>query len=228
MKNTLPIILILIFITTEGNAQDWPNLKRYQAANLELGIPGPNEDRVVFMGNSITEGWLQKRPLFFRDKPYINRGISGQTTPQMLLRFRQDVINLKPAVVVILAGINDIAGNTGPTEISTITQNILSMGQLAASNNIEVVLCSVLPASYFPWKPDIKPGELVLELNSRLKKMAAENSWVYVDYHSNMVNDELGLKKELGYDGVHPNAKGYFIMEPLVKAGIEMALGNRK
>jgi lysophospholipase L1-like esterase len=228
MKRNLPIILILIFLTIESEAQDWPNLNRFQKANLELGSPKPNEDRVVFIGNSITEGWLAKRPLFFKDKPYVNRGISGQTTPQMLLRFRQDVIKLKPAVVVILAGINDIAGNTGPTTVSAIADNILSMGQLAASNNIEVVLCSVLPASYFPWKPDLKPGNLVLELNGRLKKIAAEHNWVYVDYHSNMVNPELGLKKELGYDGVHPNAKGYFIMEPLVEAGILMALDTQE
>lgn len=228
MKRSLPILFLLTLIASSGQAQDWPNLKRYQAANQELGAPKPDEARVVFMGNSITEGWIQKRPLFFLNKPYINRGISGQTTPQMLLRFRQDVINLEPAVVVILAGINDIAGNTGPATVESIADNIISMVQLAQANDIEVVILSVLPASYFPWKPNLKPGEIVAELNTLLKEHALENDCVYVDLHKSMVNDELGLKKEYGYDGVHPNAKGYFVMEPPVEAAIQKALDKRK
>jgi len=219
--------LLLGLLTFEGLAQDWANLKRFQQDNLELVSPEPGEARVVFMGNSITEGWSKKRPRFFIGKPYVNRGISGQTTPQMLLRFRQDVIRLEPAVVVILAGINDIAGNTGPATIQSIADNIISMIQLAAANDIEVVICSVLPASYFPWKPDLNPGEKVLELNTILKQYAMDNNLVYVDYHSPMVNDELGLKKDLGYDGVHPNAAGYFMMEPLVEAGIREALQKK-
>lgn len=228
MKYILSVILFLSFFGSETIAQDWPNLKRYQDANQELGAPKPGEERVVFMGNSITEGWIQKRPLFFLNKPYVNRGISGQTTPQMLLRFRQDVINLEPAVVVILAGINDIAGNTGPATVESIANNIKSMVQLAKANDIEVVILSVLPASYFPWKPDLKPGEIVLKLNSLLKEYAVENGCVYVDLHKSMANDELGLKKEYGHDGVHPNAKGYFVMEPPVETAIQKALIKRR
>lgn len=226
MKNLKYIagLLFICFFMAGTSAQDWPNLKRYQKENAQLPLPKKGEHRIVFMGNSITEGWSKKRPLFFHEKPYVNRGISGQTTPQMLLRFRQDVVNLKPSVVVILAGINDIAGNTGPTSISTIAGNIISMTQLARANQIEVVICSVLPASYFPWKPEMKPGEKIVELNVILKQYAIANECIYVDLHTSMVNDQLGLKKELGYDGVHPNAKGYFVMEPLVEAAIEKIL----
>ncbi len=227
MKNSLSILVVLTLLTT-GHAQDWANLKRYQADNAALGAPEPGENRVVFMGNSITEAWIQKRPLFFLNKPYVNRGISGQTTPQMLLRFRQDVIKLEPAVVVILAGINDIAGNTGQATVETISDNIISMIELAQANDIEVVLLSVLPASYFPWRPNLKPGEIVVELNKVLKSYAIENNCVYVDLHTPMADEKLGLKKEYGYDGVHPNAKGYFVMEPVVEIAIQRALNKRK
>ncbi len=226
--NCLTGLLILFLVSTGVLAQDWPQLKRFQKENAQISIPKKGEQRVVFMGNSITEGWLQKRPLFFFGKSYINRGISGQTTPQMLLRFRQDVIHLKPTVVVILAGINDIAGNTGPASIPSIEDNIISMVELAKANQIEVVLCSVLPASYFPWKPKMKPGEKVVELNGMLKQYITANQCIYVDLHSAMVNAELGLKKELSYDGVHPNAIGYAVMEPLVEAGIKEALLQKK
>jgi len=158
-------IALLFLIVANTHAQDWPDLKRFQMQNAEIGIAKAGEQRVVFMGNSITESWLSIRPDFFEGKPYVNRGISGQTTPQMLLRFRQDVINLKPAVVVILAGINDIAGNTGPTTIDEIANNIYSMAELARSHNIKVVLCSVLPAAEFTWNPDLKPADKVIELN---------------------------------------------------------------
>ncbi len=227
MKNSLSILVVLTLLTT-GHAQDWANLNRYQADNEELGAPKSNENRVVFMGNSITEGWIQKRPLFFLNKPYVYRGISGQTTTQMLLRFRQDVIELEPAVVVILAGINDIAGNTGPASVESIAGNIKSMAELAKVNEIEVVILSVLPASYFPWNPDLKPGEIVIELNSVLKNYAIENKCVYVDLHTPMANEKLGLKKEYGYDGVHPHAKGYFVIEPAVEIAIHRALKQRK
>lgn len=149
-------------------------------------------------------------------KLYVNRGISGQTTPQMLVRFRQDVINLKPSVVVILAGINDIAGNTGPSTIEGIADNIMSMAELAKANNIKVVLCSVLPAFDFPWRQGLEPAEKVVKLNALLKSYAEKHNFVYVDYFTAMANESNGLKNELGNDGVHPNATGYSIMEPLI------------
>ncbi|WP_242202655.1 SGNH/GDSL hydrolase family protein [Aestuariivivens insulae] len=207
-----------------SHAQDWPNLKRYQMDNAALNVPQPGEHRVVFMGNSITEQWLNIRPQFFSDKSYINRGIGGQTTPQMLLRFRQDVINLKPAVVVILAGTNDIAGNTGPSTIEMIEGNIISMVELAKANNIEVVLCSVLPVYKYPWSPVKNPDQIIIALNRKLQAYAQASKIVYVDYFSAMVNNQNGLKKELGEDGVHPNRAGYLVMEPIVKRGITKAL----
>ena len=146
------LILFVMLFNKISYAQDWANLKRFQQENSELLLPKANEHRVIFMGNSITEGWLSIRPEFFKNKPYVNRGISGQTTPQMLLRFRQDVINLKPSTVVLLAGINDIAENTGPSTIEMIANNIISMAELAKANQIKVIICSVLPANNFPWR----------------------------------------------------------------------------
>ena len=217
----LTFSILLIFLLFEFSyAQDWANLKRFQKENTELTISKPNEHRVVFMGNSITEGWLSIRPGFFSNKPYVNRGISGQTTPQMLLRFRQDVINLMPSVVVILAGINDIAGNTGPSTIEMIADNIISMAELAKANNIKVILCSVLPAYDFPWRQGLEPAEKVIKLNRLLKTYANKHNLVYVDYFTAMADESNGLKKELGSDGVHPNITGYLIMEPLVETAI--------
>ncbi len=216
--------LFTLFMFTSLLAQDWANLKRFQKENSELKLPTTGEHRVVFMGNSITEFWLQQRPQFFNNKPYINRGISGQTTPQMVLRFRQDVVHLKPSIVVILAGINDIAGNTGPSTLQMIMDNIISMTELAKSNNIKVIVCSVLPANNFPWKKKIKPAEKVIELNTMIKSYADQNNITYVDYFSAMVNTYNGLQKDLGDDGVHPNAKGYAIMEPILETAIEITL----
>lgn len=207
-----------------SHAQDWANLKRFQKENAALKAVEPGAHRIVFMGNSITEGWLSIRPEFFADKPYVNRGISGQTTPQMLLRFRQDVIQLTPSVVVILAGINDIAGNTGPSTVEMIFNNIVSMSELAKANRIKVVLCAVLPAFDFPWRPGLKPAEKVIKLNALLKSYAKEHNIVYVDYFTAMADKSNGLKKELGSDGVHPNATGYSVMEPLLERGIAKAL----
>tara|TARA_B100000767_G_scaffold231814_1_gene223409 strand:+ start:966 stop:1607 length:642 start_codon:yes stop_codon:yes gene_type:complete len=209
-----------MLFNTLSYAQDWANLKRFQQENSEL-IPKANEHRVVFMGNSITEGWLSIRPDFFVNKPYVNRGISGQTTPQMLLRFRQDVINLKPSIVVILAGINDIAQNTGPSTIEMIANNIISMVELAKANQINVIICSVLPAFDFPWREGLKPAEKVIKLNALLKAYSNKNKLEYVDYYSAMVNDSNGLKKELGEDGIHPNKDGYLIMEPILEKAIK-------
>ena len=217
-------ILLLFFCMEAIYAQDWANLNRFQQENAELTIPKNGENRIVFMGNSITEGWLSSRPEFFNTKPYINRGISGQTTPQMLLRFRQDVINLKPSVVIILAGINDIAGNTGPSTIEMIVDNISSMTELAKANNIKVILCSVLPAYDFPWRKGLEPAEKVVKLNALLKTYAVQKNLVFVDYFTSMADASNGLKKELGDDGVHPNIAGYLIMEPLIENAIAKTL----
>lgn len=213
--------LFIIFSFNISYAQDWANLKRYQKENAELEISKPDESRVVFMGNSITEGWLRIRPDFFANKPYINRGIGGQTSAQMVLRFRQDVINLKPSLVVILAGTNDIAENQGPSTIEMISDNIKSMAELAQANNIKVILCSVLPAYDFPWRQGLEPAEKIVKLNKLLKAYADERNLVYVDYFTAMADKSNGLKKELGNDGVHPNKAGYLIMEPLVEKAIE-------
>ncbi len=185
-------------LLSEGTlAQDWANLKRFKDENAKLVAPVYGEIRVVFMGNSITEGWVNLLPEFFEGKPYINRGISGQTTPQMLIRFRPDVINLNPAIVVILAGTNDIAGNTGPSTLETIADNIFSMAELAKANGIKVVLCSVLPAIDFPWKPGLEPAEKIVALNEMIKAYADKNGIVYLDYFSAMANKQKGLMAEL-------------------------------
>ena len=210
-----------MLFTTLSYGQDWANLKRFQQENSELMLAKANENRVVFMGNSITEGWLSIRPEFFKNKPYVNRGISGQTTPQMLIRFRQDVIHLKPSTVVLLAGINDIAENTGPSTIEMIANNIISMAELAKANHINVIICSVLPANNFPWREGLKPAEKVRKLNAILQSYSYENKLAYVDYYSAMVNDSNGLKKELGEDGIHPNKNGYLIMEPILEKAIK-------
>jgi lysophospholipase L1-like esterase len=202
--------------------EDFPWLARFKAADLALAPPAAGEDRVVFMGDSITQLW--KIGESFPGRPYINRGISGQTTPQMVLRFRQDVIDLKPKVVVILAGINDIAGNTGPETLEQIEGYLASMAELAAANHIRVVLCSVLPAFDFPWKPGMTPAPKVLELNTWIKNYAAEKGHIYVDYHSAMKDQRDGLPVALSKDGVHPLPAGYALMAPLVEAGIEKTL----
>jgi lysophospholipase L1-like esterase len=212
---------------------DWALLEKYRDANRALATPASGENRVVFMGDSITEGWGIKaappapdRGDFFPGKPYINRGISGQTTPQMLVRFRQDVIDLKPKVVVILAGINDIAGNTGPETQDQIAGYLTSMAELARANGIRVVLCSVLPAIDFPWHRGLEPAPKVRALNAWMKDYAAKNRFVYVDYYDSMATPDGGLKPDLGSDGVHPVKAGYDIMAPLAEAGIEQALRN--
>ena len=206
---------------------DWPWLGKFKDADAALAPPAPDENRVVFMGDSITEGWHFTGPQgSFVNKPYINRGISGQTSPQMVLRFRQDVIDLKPKAVVILAGTNDIAGNTGPMTLEQSEDNLASMADLATANHIKVVLCSVLPAFDFPWKPGQAPAPKVLALNAWIKAYAAEKGYVYVDYHSAMKDDRDGLPPTLSGDGVHPLPAGYAVMTPLVEAGIARALAR--
>ncbi len=214
---------------------DWPDLAKYREADAAFPPPAPGEDRVVFMGDSITQIWpfhaeypvaypLAKDSEFFPGKPYINRGISGQTTPQMLVRFRQDVIDLHPRVVVILAGTNDLAGNTGPESIEDIEGNLKSMSDLAHANGIRVVLCSILPAFDYPWRPGIEPSPKIVALNQWMKSYAAEKGDVYVDYYAAMVDARGGLPSSISIDGVHPNKAGFEIMAPLAEAGIEQAL----
>jgi len=222
------IITTIIFLTTGlgvmVNAQDWANLSRFRAENESLGSPVNGEQRVVFMGNSITESWSSFDPGFFTGKPYINRGISGQTTPQMLIRFRPDVVNLKPCLVVLLAGTNDIAGNTGPATPGMIMDNIISMAELAKSNGIKVILCSVLPVFEYPWSPGKNPVEKIAILNSLIKDYADNNSILYLDYYSRMSDEKSGLKSEYTYDGVHPNEAGYKLMALLVEEAINKVL----
>ena len=205
--------------------RDWPNLSRYREANLNIKAPAAEERRVVFMGDSITEVWGRTQPEFFSQKPYFNRGISGQTTPQILLRFRADVVNLKPGAVVILAGINDIAEITGPSTPEMIQDNLASMAEIAVANGIKVVLASVLPVLDFPWKPGMEPADKVIDLNKWIKAYAEKEGHVYLDYYSLLVDENKGLKSEYTKDGVHPNEEGYKLIAPLAEKAIEKAFG---
>lgn len=229
MKKLTLIVKMFLLSALGAYAQDWPNLAKYQAENARL-ITEPNAgNRVVFMGNSITEFWRSRHPEFFENNPsYIDRGISGQTTPQMLLRFRQDVIDLKPAVVTILAGTNDIAGNTGPATLEQIYGNIISMAQLAQVYHIKVILSSILPVYDYPWKKGIEPAGKIVALNNMLKTFAAKNNIYYVDYHSLMKDDRNGMQAGLAEDGVHPNAAGYIIMEKALQPIIKKALADKR
>jgi lysophospholipase L1-like esterase len=216
--------------------QDWPNLARYRQANAELPAPSEKDSRVVFMGDSITDIWARPEAGgFFPGKPYVGRGIGGQTTPQMLIRFYPDVIALQPKVVVILAGTNDLAGNTGPMTVLETENNLAAMAELAQAHGIRVVLSSVLPVSNYgrdrdgnPIDMRIKrPPEKILELNAWIKKYAAEKKHVYLDYFPATVDDQGLLRKELSEDGLHPNAKGYAVMAPLAEEAIRGALKQR-
>jgi len=206
------------YVPGGGTLEDWAYLEKFREANSKImDFEDPN--RVVFMGNSITEGWSNFNKKFFIENPFINRGISGQTTPQMLIRFRADVVNLKPKTVVILAGINDIAGNTGPITIENTAENIISMTEIAKANNISVIICSTIPAIDFPWSPGLKPGPKVIKLNSILKKYCEENGVAYADYYSAMADDKGGLKVPeytSSDDLVHPNLEGYKVMEKII------------
>jgi len=224
IRNFMLALLTTLGIAENLQAQDWAALEHFKEANKSVAPASEGENRVVFMGNSITIGWLNSRPEFFAGKPYINRGISGQTTPQMLLRFRQDVIDLEPKVVVILAGTNDIAGNTGPMTLQQILDNMQSMTELAEQNDIKVVLSSVLPAFDYPWRPGLKPNEKIPALNEMIKTYAKQNGHVYLDYFSAMADERNGLPKKYANDEVHPTVEGYKVMEPMVEAAIEKAL----
>src|SRR5712664_3739092 len=216
---------------------EWPNLAHYREANAKVAARAEGEQRVVFMGDSITDMWVLPRfGGFFPGKPYIGRGISGQTTPQMLLRFRADVIALRPMVVVILAGTNDLAGNTGPITVEETEGNLASMAELARANGIRVVLSSVMPVSNYghdhdgnPLDMRIKrPPEKILELNAWIKKYAAEKGHVYLDYFTATVDDQGLIKKELSDDGLHPNSAGYAVMAPLAEKAIQAALAGKE
>jgi len=223
----LTLLLAFIYMPSTVEAQDWANLKRYQKENDSIKTVQNSSDRVVFMGNSITEGWSQHDPAFFKNKSYINRGISGQTTPQMLIRFKQDVVDLQPKVVVILAGTNDIAGNTGPSTLKMIVDNISSMAEIAKMNDIKVIISSVHPALDYPWRKGLKPNERIPELNKLLKSYATKNKIVYLDYFTAMNDGKNGLKASYTYDGVHPNKKGYQVMGSLAEIAIKNVLNTK-
>jgi lysophospholipase L1-like esterase len=227
MKYLFAIIMISIFSDApaqSNNSSDWANFEKYASDNLRVGLPKPGEKRVVFMGNSITEGWKLEDPGFFSSNSYVNRGISGQTTPQMLLRFRADVIDLKPRLVVILAGINDIAENNGPISLEQTMANIKSMAELAKANHIKVILCSVLPANRFPWRPQILPAEKVIALNKLIRQYCSDKKIPYADYFTGMVDSKNGLDEKYTNDAVHPTLAGYKKMEEILKPVLKKAL----
>lgn len=218
LMKSLLLTLLSFIIMSEINAQDWANLARYQEENTKVT---PGDYPVVFMGNSITEGWVNMMPDFFSNNQYLGRGISGQTTPQMLIRFRQDVVALKPKVVVILAGTNDIAGNTGPMTLEEIMDNLKSMAEIANANNIKVILSSVLPAYDYSWTPGKQPNIKIPKLNEMIKSYCKANGHYYLDYFSAMVGEKNDLKEAFTYDGVHPNEAGYQVMVPFVQQAIK-------
>ena len=205
---------------------DFAGLHRYAAANATLA---PMEKgRIVFFGDSITDAWVRNGGKFFPGKPYVNRGISGQTTPQMLVRFRQDVIDLHPAAVVILAGTNDIAGNTGPSTLEMIEDNLTSMAELAHANGIHVILASVLPAADYPWRKGLEPAPKIKALNQWIADYCAQKKFTYLDYYTAMAGPDGGMKPGISIDGVHPNAAGYAIMEPLAETAIAKAMKSHE
>ncbi|MFZ0594936.1 MAG: SGNH/GDSL hydrolase family protein [Bryobacteraceae bacterium] len=211
-----------------GILEDWANLGRYREENAKLPPPAAGEARVVFMGDSITDGWGRKYGQFFPGKPYINRGISGQTTPQMLVRFRPDVINLNPKVVVILAGTNDIAGNTGPETLADIENNLTSMAELAHASGIKVVLASLTPVcDYIKPQTTRRPPDQIVALNDWIKSYCDKDGDVYLDYYSATIDERKMFKQDLTYDGLHPNAQGYEVMAPLAQAAITQALAAK-
>ena len=201
---------------------DFGQLARYASANAALGAPKPGEQRVIFYGDSITDGWHLDQ--YFPGRGYINRGISGQTTAQMLVRFRQDVIDLAPRVVVVLAGTNDIAGNTGPVTVEQVEENYSSMAELARAHNIRIVFSSVMPV--YGRMIEGRPPEKILALNAWIKQYVAANNALYLDYFSAMVDTGGHMKQELSGDGLHPNAAGYQVMAPLAQAAVTEALGR--
>ena len=245
MKLFLPLLLVLVAVPAWPQAppspeqiearqkaaderlrNDWAGLRRYREANAELGAPKSGEVRVVFMGDSITDAWPRRAEVFFRGTGRVGRGISGQTTPQMLVRFQQDVVALRPKVVVINAGTNDIAGNTGPSTIDMITDNLRAMAQLAEAAGIKVVFASITPAYDYPWRPGLNPAPRVAAVNQWMKGYCEGHGCVYADYHSAMSDEKGEMKEGISTDGIHPNEAGYAIMEPIALAAIRRALGQ--
>ena len=221
--------LLLNFMISSAFAQNkseegwinWTNFKKYVNQNKEVKEKQKGEVRVVFLGDSIFEGWSVARPDFFKGKPFFNRGISGQVTAQMLLRFQEDVVNLLPNVLVLKAGINDIAENAGAYDQQKTLNNIKSIVQLARANKIKVVLCSVLPANRFVWRPALTPADKVIELNTALQAYAKEEDILYLDLYAAVVDDKKGMKAAYAKDGVHPTVEGYQVLEPLVEEAIK-------
>jgi len=212
-------------VTTQAENSDWANLGYYEKRNRELGFPDENEKRIVFMGDSITEEWGNLYPEFFSGNYYINRGIGGQTTPQMLIRFKPDAIDLNPHAIIILAGTNDIAGNTGPSTVKMITDNIFSMAELAIAYEIKVILSSILPVYQYPWGDDVlDPPSSIGSINSKIKEYVENKGLVYLDYYSSMVDDRKGLKLDFTGDGVHPNEAGYRVMSAIAGEIISQVL----
>jgi lysophospholipase L1-like esterase len=232
VKRDLLICGALLFVgylwAQKTGSEDWPDLARYAAENKALPPALPEEERVVFFGDSITDAWgrSEQTGVFFPGKPYVNRGISGQTTPQMLVRFQQDVVHLQPSAVVILAGTNDIAGNTGPTTQQMIEDNYASMANIAEQNDIKVVFASITPAFAYPWKPGIQPVERIRELNKWLQDFCSKNGYVYLDFYTHMADAKGAMLPGLSSDGVHPTAKGYAVMAPLAERAIDEALSH--
>lgn len=223
MKTRL-LLLALIFAShalfAQSKSDDWAEYYRYSSANAEL----TTRPDVVFMGNSITDGWAKKRPEFFTNNNFVGRGISGQTTAEMLSRFQSDVVNLAPKAVVILAGTNDVAQNNGPISLQHAAENIFSMCDIARYNGITPIICSVVPCARFKWRPEVMPSQLIIELNEILRAYAKKNKITYIDYHSALANAEGGLNPELSYDGCHPTLYGYFMMEDIVCRALEKGL----
>ena len=205
--------------------RDWPSLCNFRGDNFALSQLPADPRRVVFMGDSITQNWLLADPGFFATS-LVNRGISGQTTPQMLIRFRADVIALHPAAVHLLAGVNDIAGNTGPSTLGAIEDNLAAMVEIARANGVRVILASPLPADAFNWAPQARPANEIRALNTWIKDYAVRNHLTYADYYTSMATTAGGLKPELTLDGVHPNKRGYDLMEPITRTAIAATLAH--
>ena len=215
---------IRLHIEDIAKETDWANNNYYKEANLKLKAYSADKKRVVFMGDSITENWGILKPEFFSQTKFINRGISGQTSPQMLIRFRSDAIELEPSIIIILAGTNDIAGNTGPTTINMISNNIISMSELALSHNIKVIISSVLPIYSYNWSDVKEPNKKVIDLNKILYDYATKKNLPFLDYYSSMVDNRPGLKKEFSDDEVHPNKVAYEVMSDLALKAIRTTL----
>lgn len=221
--NILKFFLLFMALTPIANAQDWPNLNRFRTDNEKLKQDNTKID-AIFMGDSITDFWINSSSNFFSQNHYVDRGISGQTSPQMLLRFRADVLDLKPKAVVILCGTNDIAGNTGPSTLQMTEDNIMSMAQLAKANKIKVVLCSVTPSNKFGWKPNLHPADDIIALNKWIENYAKENRFAFANYYPALVNDAKGMQTAYSKDGVHPTKEGYMVMESVIQPVLKRVL----